>query len=142
MDTFYRHPEDRNKILYGEWVVYAHPDKGEIPARVEDIYAKSKRGENNLSNYYPDTSYTISKHKTPKYKESFRCKIFYHNLNTGVGKIATVDCGRIFPMTEEENKEMEIYLSRDFNKFPLIMNSELLKEAVKKSLKENSFQLL
>lgn len=134
MDTHYRSPEDKNKIIYGEWVIYNHPYKGSVLATVQYIYAKKHRIEGNAP-YYPDTSYIIDEDGSINFAESFRVKLLYTNIRTGIGMVTNTNCNCIRPMTEQENKDLAIYLSGDLNKLPTIMNSGILKEAVKLRLK-------
>jgi len=140
MDTFYRHPEDSCKVTYGEWVVYTHPQKGDLLARVLDLINKPiTKNKQPSGPYYrsPDTSYTYED-GVLKYAESFKCKISYTNMNSGVVKMDHVNSSKVRPMTEQENKDLEIFFERDLKKYPLILNCELLREAVTKSLKVNA----
>jgi len=131
MDTHYRSPEEINKIIYGEWVVYKNDARGEeVLATVQDFSAITRDGVGR----YPDTSYTI-KEGGVSYKEHFKCRVQYTSPRTGVGHVLDTRCKNIRPMTEEENKDLEAYFREDY---ALIINSKLLKEAVKRKLKTGS----
>jgi len=128
MDTHYRSPEDKNKIIYGEWVIFQHANRGDILATIQDI-----------SPVTADTSYEYKDCYTLKgnvlkavFKKGFSVKVQYTNPNTRVGHVAKVRNHQIRPMTEEENRDLEAYFRGEY---ALIINSKLLKEAVKERLK-------
>lgn len=129
MDTHYRHPEDANKIIYGEWVTYWHPYKGRVLATVQDIYHLTSDTSCPI-----DTSYTLIEEGI-KYAKRFRCKVLYKNPSSGVGHVTETYSDRIRPLTEEENKNLAIFLSGDLDMYPLIIHEELLREEVKRYLK-------
>ena len=131
MDTHYRQPDEANKIIYGEWVVYKNERTGEdVLATVQSFSVITRDGVGR----YPDTSYTIEEGKV-FYKEYFKCKVQYTNPRTGVGHVVNTRCKNIRPMTEDEDRDLELYFSGEY---ALIINNKLLKEAVKKKLKENA----
>lgn len=134
MDTHQRLPEEESSIIYGEWVVYTHPSIGDILATVQGILPKENKNPE-LPPYYPDTHYSIVGGRV-KYRESFKCSVLFTKQSTGVGIISRTYSGRIRPLTEKENHELELYFKGEY---ALLINSELLKEAVKKNLKQQNF---
>ena len=114
MDTYYRRPDQKDSIIYGERL-----------ATVQEVhYDHDKKRD-------PDTSYTFVGGKV-KYKENFKCNVQY------LGKVFRTYNRRIRPLTKEESRDLNIYYEGDFSKYPLLINNKLLKEAVTKRLKAST----
>jgi hypothetical protein len=136
VDTHRRAPEEKDTLIYGEWVVYTHPYKGDVLATIQDFGLIKDNSLGSEAPYkYPDTSYKIVDGKA-RYNSFFKVKVQFTNASTGVGKVTMTQSNRVRPMTEEENRQLEIYLSNDLDKFPLIINAPLLKEVVRVALEK------
>ena len=61
----------------------------------------------------------------------------YYTGTLSVIYIKNAHSNELMTLTEEEERDLAIYLSGDFDKYPLIINNPYLKEAVSERLKHN-----
>jgi hypothetical protein len=69
----------------------------------------------------------------------FICEYTYKDYVTGIVHHKWAYGNRTFVLTEEDEEHLEIYLSGDAERYPIIMYNKLFLEAVKSHLKTGTF---
>lgn len=97
-------------------------NEGKTP--IEDVSYKMSHKQSKI---YPDvTDYDLL-------ARGFQFEYYWTNPRTGVSHVREGQVLR--PLTDDERKNLDIYLSGDFEKYPLIFNDVFLREAVIRALK-------
>ena len=121
----------------GDYVVYM-TDRGEYLAKIKSLEAATSSFRP-TGHYIPRVMYTETREGGTCYREPFIAGLHTNiNQHPSIVKHTSAKSHNTRPLTPQEKRDLLIYLSGDFNEYPKLINSRLLREVVSKRLREGT----